>query len=335
MKQKIITILFFSLEGLCSFLAWQALYQAVLVPGSSHFLLPGVFFSLLAVFLLVSVILFSITVFRVFAISIAVLPVFFFGLSVPSCIAAVLASLFFYRSLRIIDRELSEHLTVRFFSSARMGTFLLSLGFSLVIVAAYAAMISDVSAENLLPRLSFTDGTGKVLLQGVGKINKNLIPLVEDDLSVDEFLLGLMPKEVPGEMKDDSRSEDYDRLIGGEQDMSQEFQKILFLREGRNRITDMLGRDIKGNERATDVLSEIINAKMFGTFASVHAEGNSMNILRSVMALLLFLSLFSIGSVFGFLWAFCAWIVFWILQGGNILTIRHIPVEAEQVVLLD
>lgn len=359
MKQKIITATFFLLEIGCSFLAWQSLYQAVLVSGSSRFFLPSIFFSLLATFLLVSVLLFPLVLFRVLAILIIILPVFFFGWSIASFFAFGIAMMFLYRSLRVVDRELSEHLTIRFFSSARTGVFLLSLGFSVVIVAAYAALITNLPIEKLLPRFSLAEGTGRIVLQLAGQVNPSLGNLVREDLSVDEFLLEMMPKEMTGQGTDippslveqngtqsiafrdtlrslsESSGMDYEQLINDQRNSQTELQKTLFLGETKRRMADILGRSVSGDERATDVLSEVVNAKIFGTLSTVHTEGSSVNTLRAVIALLLFLSLLSAGSIFGFVWAFLAWIIFWLLQGSGIVAIRRVQVEAEQVVLLD
>lgn len=357
MKQKIIITVFFLIEALCSFLAWQSVYQAVFVSESSRFLVPGIFFSLAAVFLLTSSLLFSSALFRMIAVMIAVLPALFFGWSILACIAVGFALLFLYRSLSVVRQDLSEHLTVRFFSSARMGTFLMSLGFSLAIAASYASMIAQFPGERLLPRFSLAEGPGRAILQIAGKANKSLVPLVKDNPSIDEFLSGLMPEGMAtgsGEgnlsaenissedaaLRDalksfgESNGIDYEWLTEMSGETNEEFQKKLFLEEGRRRMSDALGRSVQGDERATDVLSEIINAKIFGTFSAAHnAEGKSLDILRAVIVILLFLSLFSLGSAFGFVWAFLSWIVFWILQRSGIVVIRRTPVEAERAML--
>ncbi|MBP7822225.1 MAG: hypothetical protein KA034_00180 [Candidatus Moranbacteria bacterium] len=354
MKQKIIASVFFLLEAGNSFFAWQSVHSAVFVPGASHFLIPGILFSLLAALLLVSVSLFTTPIFRMLGIVIAVLPVFLFAHSISISIAVGLAAILFYRSLFVVDRELSEHLKIRFFSSARTGVFMLAFGFSVLIVAFHAAMISQLPAEKLLPRFSLADGTGKMALQMAGKVNPALASLTEEDLSIDEFLLGLMPREDSeggidgvrgiGESFDpkDARIREVLKMNGidaeklsGISPTNAEFQKALFLKEGKRRVSDVLGRTVQGDERATDVLSEIINAKIFGTFSGVQKEGKSLDTLRAIIALLLFLSLLSLGSAFGLIWAFLSSVIFWILREGNIVAIRRMPIEAEQIVLVD
>lgn len=354
MKQKIIASVFFLFEAGISFFAWQSVHLAVFVPGASHFLIPGIFFSLLAALLLVSVSLFSTPIFRMFGIAIAVLPAFLFARSISVCVVAGLAALLFYRSLFVVDRELSEHLKIRFFSSARTGTFMLALGFSLAIVALHAAMISQLSAEKLLPRFSLADGAGKMALQMAGKVNPALASLTEENLSVDEFLLGLMPREdleggidgirgIEGSfdpkdarIRETLKANGIDmEKLSGISPANAEFQKALFLKEGVRRISDVLGRSVRGDERATDVLSEIINAKIFGTFSEVQKEGKSLDTLRAIIALLLFVSLLSLGSAFGLIWALLSAGIFWILREGNIVVIRRMPIEAEQIVLVD
>ncbi len=359
MKQKIITGLFFLLEGVCSFFAWQSLYQAVLLSGSSHFLVPSILFSVLAVLLLVSVVLFTLPIFRVIAIGIALLPVFAFGWSVTSLVALPVAALFCYWSLSSIDRELSEHVTVRFFFSARMGTLLLAVGFSVGIVAGYATLISTLPVEKLLPRFSLADGTGRIVLQLAGKVNPAFARLVREDMSVDDFILEMMPKEMtngissgvlPSDMNADgtsvamqnalstfaeSRGMSPEALMDEQKATAMELQKALFLRETKQRLSDILSRDVAGDERAKAVLSEIINAKAFGTVATVRTEGNSVDTVRAILALLLFLSLLSLGSLFGLVWAFFSCMVFWILQGASVVAIRRVPMEVEQIVLVD
>ncbi len=359
MKQKIITGLFFLLEGMCSFFAWQSLYQAVLLSGSSHFLVPSILFSSLAVLLLVSVVLFTLPLFRIIAIGIVLLPVFAFGWSVTSLIALLVAFLFCYWSLSSIDRELSEHVTVRFFSSARMGTLLLAVGLSVGIVAGYATLISTLPVEKLLPRFSLADGTGRIVLQLAGKVNPAFSRLVNEDLSVDDFILEMMPKEMMnGASTSDfssgvdvagtstavldaistfaeSRGMSPEALMDEQRATAMELQKALFLRETKQRLSDILSRDVAGDEQAKVVLSEMVNAKIFGTVASVRTEGNSVDTLRAILALLLLLSLLSLGSLFGLAWAFFAWLVFWILQGASVVAIRRVPMEVEQIVLVD
>jgi hypothetical protein len=355
MKQKIIAILFFLLECVCSFFAWQSLHQSVLLSGSSHFLIPSILFSLLAIFLLVGVVLFPLPLFRSIAIGIAVLPLFAFGWSVASLVAVPLSFLFCYRSLSVIDRELSEHVTVRFLSSARMGTFLLSLGFSVMIVAGYATLIKSMPLQKLLPRFTLADGTGRVVLQIAGKVNPAFSRLVREDMSVDDFISEMMPQEMmngssadtlPLDLGGDSlrgalssfaesRGLSAEDLMNEQKTASMNLQKELFLKETKRRLSDILSREIAGDERAKDVLSEMINAKIFGTVTAVQAEGTSVDALRAILSLLLFLSLLSLGSLLGFVWAFCAWVFFWILQGASIVAIRRIPIEAEQIVLVD
>lgn len=359
MKQKIITGLFFLLEGVCSFFAWQSLYQAVLLSGSSHFLVPSILFSMLAVLLLVCVVLFILPLFRVIAIGIALLPVFAFGWSITSLVALLVASLFCYWSLSSIDRELSEHVTVRFFSSARMGTLLLAVGFSISIVAGYATLISTLPLEKLLPRFSLADGTGRIVLQAAGKVNPAFARLVREDMSVDDFIREMMPKEMmngvstgmpPSEMHADetsaamrdaistfaeSRGMSSEALMDEQKAVAMELQEALFLRETKQRLSDILSRDVAGDEQAKAVLSEMINSKIFGTIAAVRTEGNSVDTLRAILSLLLLLSLLSLGSLFGLVWAFFSWMVFWILQGASVVAIRSVPMEVEQIVLVD
>lgn len=348
MKQKIITVFFFLLEGVCSFFAWQSLYHSVLFSDSSRFLLPIVLFSLLAILLLESVVLFPLPLFRTLAIEIAILPVFVLGWSVTSLIAVPLAFLFCYWSLTVIDRELSEHVKVRFLSSARMGTFLLSLGFALVIVAGYATLISSMPPEKLFPRFTLTDGMGSIVLQIASKANPAFSRLVKEDLSVDDFILQMMPQEMmsgtDGTSVDmqgiistfaESRGLSSEELMKEQKLAAAEMQKGLFLKETKQRLSDILSREVTGGERAKDVLSEIINAKIFGMIAPPHTEGGSVDTLRAILSLLLFLSLLSLGSLLGFVWAFFAWVIFWILQGSNVVAIRRIPIEAEQIVLVD
>ncbi len=359
MKQKIIVALFFLAEGVCSFFAWQSLYQAVFFSGASHFFVPSVLFSLLAVLLLVSVIFFPLPLFRSSAIGIVVLPVFAFGWSLTALLAVPIAFLCCYRSLSVIDRELSEHVTVRFFSSVRMGVFLLTLGFSVMIASGYAALISSIPLERLFPRFTLADGTGRIVLQIASKANPAFSRLVREDLSVDDFILEMMPREMmngssadilprstnrdgtPVGMQDiistfaESRGLNAEDLMKEQKIAAMDLQKELFLKETKRRLSDILSREIAGDERAKDVLSEMINAKIFGTVTAVQAEGSSVDTLRAILSLLLFLSLLSLGSLLGFVWAFCAWVFFWILQGASIVAIRRIPIEAEQIVLVD
>ena len=224
---------------------------------------------------------------------------------------------------------------------------MLALGFSVLIVAFHAAMISQLPAEKLLPRFSLADGTGRVALQMAGKVNPALVSLTEENLSVDEFLLGLMPREESGgaespfdpkdaRIRETLRMEGIDvEKLAGISPTNAEFQKALFLKEGKRRISDVLGRSVQGDERATDVLSEIINAKIFGTFSGVQKEGKSIGTLQAIIALLLFVSLLSLGSAFGLIWALLSSGIFWILREGNIVAIRRMPIEAEQIVLVD
>jgi hypothetical protein len=286
---------------------------------------------------------------------VALLPALLFAWSLLSLLCGIGAAGLFYWSILSIDRELSEHLTLRFFSSARMGTFLFTLGFSLMIVAAYATLIAQIPSEKLIPRFSLNDGMGKVVLHMAGKISPPLAQIENNQLSVDEFLLGLIPPDNREEDRNalissglssengDSKniiSRDASQLLQGLPGLSgvesgAEIQKKLFLSEGRRRMGDMLGREVYGGERVTDVLSEIINKKMSNTFSVSPVEGESVSVLRAALSILLFLSLLSLGSFLGVIWAGVADFVFWLLRGANILAIRRIPVEAEQVVLVD
>ncbi|MBI2439279.1 MAG: hypothetical protein HYV45_01605 [Candidatus Moranbacteria bacterium] len=339
------------LEAFGAFAFWYFFFESVRMSSIGGIWQVIFSFFILAVFFFIGAVVWKGAIVRSAGVAMLLFPSFLFLQSWEFVLANVLAFLFLYRSASHISGETIERLRFHFLKSARAGKFLFGFSFALLLSFGYYVTIKDVSLENLIPRFVLGDNTMKMALRGAGMLHEDFSKILEEDGTVDEFLLGVAQKE-----KYSSDVQSQEGMFSLETDdlwnvfsgisadaittdsafeqSGQAFEKEIFLHAGREQIAQFVGQPITGTEKVSDVLASILRNKLTG-FAQNSTEEHifSSSALSFFLAMLLFLTLLSLVPIINALAIFVAFLLFQLLLATKCLSWEEATIQCERLAL--
>lgn len=227
-----------------------------------------------------------------------------------------LSALSMLSGIKRIDQDFRSRLTLSFRRSMSMGAFLFALPLALLIASQYYAEIRSDSWQDLVPRFSLAEGGGDLVLRAAGSISPEIGKIRDERMTIDAFLSAVRTTE-----GDPSR---------GEENIFDSMSESLSLEAGRMELGELVGRDLSGDERMADVLSEALRNKMIAFLSGAKAERDLPNsVLPFFLALLLFITILSIAALLRGIWVLCAAGLIRLLIRSGALSIEKIPTEQE------
>ncbi len=331
-----------------SLAAWFFLHLSIMNPGTRDWIIPGAFFSAVFVFWIVAVILIEkishIAV--IFFLSLA--PSLFFVFDVWHFLILSTAFLFLLIASTRIERELMTSVKINLWRSIRFGRVMMVFALSLAIGSHYYFEIKDNNAYRNIPDFNLGNANEKFVSKTISLVYPGFDFSNDGELTVDEFILQsqknavsnmdegneiekIIDEEFGISMTDQQKKE----VIKDYQDRNEmvvQKNNELVLRESRKQISDLVGRQVGGDEKIMDVFSQMINKKIedYLNFGAGNEIGGFSH-LPIILAILLFLSILSLGSFLGPLWVLLAQIIFWLMVKLNWVKINKVMVEQEVI----
>lgn len=307
--------------GLFAVGSWSTFFAAALHPDVSLLLQATAWFSLLGVTFFLGSVVWKELGLRILGVLALVLPGLLFVHTLYHIGFVIFSALFIFLGVGHVQEEMRDRMSFHFFRNVRAGSFWFIFGLSLMLASAYFTSIQRESWEELVPRFSIGEGTATVVFKAVAYLYPAWKNLADEGMTVDGFLLSLEKEPLPSSVtmpdaKDFSTSEvlampaldNYLKqaaLDGGA--LSEE----LYLRSGRDQIALLVGRGVRGDEKIADVFSLAIQYKIITALSGQEAAQHiSPAIVPFILALLLFLTLLSIGSLVGLLWISFSFLLF-------------------------
>lgn len=338
MQNKILVSILSVITLAISFFAWWSVDRAVNIPSASQWIVPIAWFTLLFAILCLDIILIKEAYIEILLFVFSTALSFIFIQSIGHLLAFVLGFILLFLASNRIDRDLKANIKINLWKSMRMGRMLIVLGLALVITSQYYFEAINLGAKNMIPQLKLDDFSGKTTTKILTQINPNLAVLEDEGLTVDELLLQVSKQNQPPDM-----NEQMDRIIEMEYGNStplekeeikkgaaRESEKIL-LQEGRKKLAEYAGRDLTGQEKVSDVFSEIVNNKIGEFFQPGIAGPESSSAVPLVIAILLFLTIISLGPILGSVGMLAVIIIFILLVKLKVVNIRKETREVEVI----
>ncbi len=329
-----------------SVFGWYVLFQGTLMGYVSLTLslLSGFFFT--CVFFFLGVFLWHRVYERLLGALLPFLPVLFFRHDLLIIGAVIGSMVLTYLAIHFIQKEKKERIHFQYFRVNHAGQIYFVIALALSISTAYFSIIRDASWEELVPKLRLGESTSTLLLRTIAKWQPQLADIKEEGLTVDEYLLSLAEegRTVPAPTSDDQLfSLEVSLVPGIEERLHQaglSFADVrnspqarqFYLESGHAHFTWLVGGEVKGNEPMNAVVSQIIQRKIIrtldGTEEASQLSGDTVPIAISVVV---FLALIPLGSLLGYLWLFCGYVIFLLLLKTKQIEIRHHLDEIEEL----
>lgn len=296
-----------------AFFGWQSVGSA-LSGADELWAYPIFWFSISAIAILSGGILYERKAVRATFAAALLLPSLFFTATIPHLALTLLGIALVLAAFGKMRENMDSRLVMSFRRSMGIGSFLIVFSISLLIASQYYAAIRASSWQDLVPRFSLAEGGGDAALRIAGMLSPELDGVRDSNTTVDEFLLSIRSS---------------DEHAGAPLPVNA-IEEMLSLEAGRLELGKLVGRNVSGTERMGDVFSEALHNKTVAFLSAAKAERDLPNsVLSSFLALLLFITVLSVGSFLRIAWIPLAAGFVRMLIATGALSVEKVPAERE------
>lgn len=327
-------------EGLLSVKAWSSFFTLSLHSDVNITLWTLLWFSLLGVIFFLGMIVWGVYILQMLGAVLLLAPSFLFVRTWYHGVFVAFSCLLAWISISLVQKEMEERIHFHFFRTAEVGSFICMLALSLSLSSTYFSSIQAESWEELVPRFSIGQGTAIAAFKTVAYFNPDWKKLTDQEITVDGFLRSLPPESGSSGVSNFTLNEafvlpaltEYMKQNGIEPGAveSEQLLQEFTLQARRNQIAVLVGKPLKGDEKIVDIFSLAIQHRILTALSGPEATHQfSPNVIPLVLAILLFLTLISIGSVLGLLWMMLSTLLFSLARMFHWIRIERVDREQE------
>jgi len=311
------TILKFSLFLLTlgvAFFAWWSIDAAINVPDASVWGTTTMWFSVLFILLSLSAVLIKEFYLVLLEVFFALFLSLLFVVSVGHFVLTIFALLFMLLAISKMRGDLHLNIRVSLWKTIRAGSTIMIFALSLVITSQYYFTVKDFGVEKIIPKFKMQGLSSALTSKILSAMNPDFKNLNDDGLTVDQLILEIQKKQMPGEKLPAALSGQLDRMA---------------LEEGRKQLSQIIGTKVTGQEKVADLFSEAVNNKISEYIVPNIAGDGSFPILQFIMSIILFLTVMPLGSFLSPLWILIVSLIFRAIVGAGLVTIKKVMTEVE------
>jgi len=334
-KKGLIGILFL-LALVAGFFSWFSVDRAINVPGADVWVVPGIFFSSLIIVYYLSAVLIRDIKIMAALIVVTLLPSLFFAANFLHSIDIIIGLVFLLLAVTAIGRELKLGIKINPYKAFKAGNFFVIMAISFVISTQYFFEVKDLEAARQIPKLPTQKISNLIVPRVLAITNPEFKNMNDEKLTVDQFIAKTQGKQFSVAEEDAMIDKQIGRSISSEERFAyrREFEKqissaqdLAFI-QSREKLSEMAGRTLSGDEKISDVLAQKIDNSI-AEFVTPTANSNDFPALPISMAIILFLSVFSLGSLLSMIWISVAGAIFGVLVKAGVVSVRKIMQEVE------
>jgi len=329
MKKTIAKYVIAGLAVISGIVSWMTVDWAINIPNSSHWVLPTICFTVFFITIALSVILIKKRYIILLILATSFFASLFFSFSLWHVLLLLLSFILAEVAAERIAADLRLNIKFNISRSVRTGRTLMILALSIAISSQYYAEIRNNNQIEIIPEFQMGGTINQILPMMFPDLKNNL----EDDLTVDEFILEITEQNI-GNFTGDSlgivlpdgnmalSDNQMDRIVQNSQDR--------IIEEERKNLSQMAGMTLTGDEKISDVFSEMVNQKI-NTFFAPSLQPGSQPILPWLASIILFLTVASLGSLLSSLVGYLIAFIFWLMRKTSLVNISKVQVEMEVI----
>jgi hypothetical protein len=352
MKKNITTgTLLFFMAGI-SFFAWSSVDRAINISGASVWAVPLLLFSLwIVIFFLGAILIREIKLLGVL-IFLALIPSLIFAGNLMYIAHLIVGAIFLFLASVAVMRELNLSVRISSHKAFKAGGFMLILAMSFIIAAQYFFEVRNFDLARQIPKLPTQEITNLIVPKILSITNPEFKSMNKDNLTVDQFILNTQATQLASLPQAKMSAEEMDKIIDEQVGKNiSPAQRVIYRKEiekqasavntkdgvaqdfilvqGRKQLSDMAGIELFGDERIADVIAGKIDRSISDFVIPILSSQSSFPAVPVVMALILFLSVFSLGSFVNSFLTIIASAIFLILVKTKIVSIGTVVKEVE------
>lgn len=319
-KIKILDIILLVLMIIISTFLWWGIDSIVLKDSFGSWLLVFVLISSWFIVFLLNLILIEKK--RLFfpAAGISLLISLFFTFSFVQLILIFIGMIFCLWAYWLVNREKKMIVLVEVWRMVRPARMAVVLILSLIISGQFYYNIISSGIEDWAPKIDFGDTEKKVVAKFISVFDSSFRVENIEKITVNEFVARKI-------VENQERQEGF--FI--EKEVAPDVLSELVLEEGRVSFSNMVGREVSGDEEVFNVFSEVVNNRI-NDFFQTNIESEYVIFIPWTIFIMLFLMTFSIISFLTPLLVYTTKVIFAILLKLKLVSVEKISIEKEVIV---
>ncbi|HRY82927.1 MAG TPA: hypothetical protein P5232_04505 [Candidatus Moranbacteria bacterium] len=330
MKTQITKYIIAGLVVIFGAASWFYVDEAINVPASSTWLIPAIWFSLFFIAIALGAILIKQKYLIFSALAIGLFSSLIFTFSFWHILALAFSFLLIFLGAERIAKDLKLNIKFDIAKSVRTGKTMLILALSIAITSQYYSEIKNNNNINIIPKFETGDAVSKILPMIYPDMKDNQ----KTELTVDEFISEISKQNAEGFLGNILESQGLNEKNTGVS--KEQMKKMLEADQGkiieqeRESLSQITGMKLTGQEKISDVFSEMINGKI-NEFFSTSFKADNLPFLPFIASFILFLTVASLGSFLGSIVGYFVAFIFWILRKAELVKVSKVMTEVEVV----
>lgn len=353
MKKQISKYILFLLAMFFSFLSWKRVDDEINSMETSNWILSILIFSLLFIVLYLCLIAIKERYVLEVLLIICLSWSFIFAMNYWQLLSILVGLIFALVGLYKIKRDLGLNIKINLGKTLGTGKQYLILAFAIVLSSQYFLTVQNKNPQSIIPNFASSQYSNIIISKVLSLINPEFKKISQDNLTVDEFILETQKNQKINNspsLSNDQINQAIDQMgssltVDQKKKMKEEAQnnltnvnsqllknnEELILKESRNKISDLLGKEVTGQEKMADVFNEIISRKLTGYLQPNISDGKNSNLLPLVLTIILFLTVVPLGSLLNIFWVLFTRLIFWIFVKSGLIIIGKAPTIVEVI----
>lgn len=336
-----------------AFFAWRSVDRAINLANVSTWAAPIIWFSLfLITFSLCAVFVKEASVMAIITLVASLLSAIF-AFSLVHLIFIALGSLCLISAAKKIRKDLSLNIKVDFWKTIRDGSTYIILAIAIIISSQYYFEVRYSGIGKIIPKFQMNGFFSSVAPKILSSINPKFKGLDNENLTVDQFILETQSEQNNEQAIQENSGDQIDKMIDDQYGknlrlakrneikkqyltkLSESSNEIasqnqdLILQQGRSQLEGVTGFPLTGQEKIYDIFVRVINDRINSYITPNFSDQNNFPVLPLVIAIVLFITIFYLGSFLSPVLIFLANIVFRILLKTKVIKISKVQIEAE------
>lgn len=256
-------------------------------------------------------------------------------------IVIVLAGMLAWLAIIYIKKEVDSRVTISIWNSLRVGRRFFIIAVALIIASHYYFNHPEQGSEtSSVPEIKIGQQQTWLATKIISFIDPDIDTSEIDSLTIDDFIkrkVNIEEQKESLQIEEQLRPEGeipngiWDGLTGGIN--IDKLEEEIILNENRKGISEVVGKEVKGNEKMIDIVTDLINSRVNEIFIpKKDYSGSNGLVIPWVIASIIFLTVASFGMFVSPLLIFIAWVLFKILIGFKLVTIEKKETMMEIIV---
>jgi hypothetical protein len=206
--------------------------------------------------------------------------------------------------------------------------------------------------EEVVPRFSENKYSNLLTSKILSTINPEFEKISTSEITLDEFIIEsqksqlgsdnismLSDQEIENSISDISENIPQNRKEELKNEVKNNLSEVnnqllegsgkRIVEEIRKKFSALVGSELTGQEKFSEVLNNIINRKIADYLKPQINNENSISLLPPILTIILFLTIVPLGSLLNILWMPICRLIFWILVKSKIITINKVSTMVE------